>query len=219
MDDKQFDIHAARLGAAGGEVRLEPLRIVFRAGDAARGAVVLDHVDLGKLVAATSMADKVQLDAVVDGRLPFEFGPDGLKVLKGSIAAVQPGRIAIQREVFVGETQPNAVQDLAYQAMADLAFDTFTADVGSRPEGRLGVVFHIKGRHDPAVGREAYVSVRGLIDGSALQKSIPLPKGTPIDLTLDTSLNFEQLLDDYREAMSLGRSGSPPASRSVGVQP
>jgi hypothetical protein len=61
--------------------------------------------------------------------------------------------------------------------------------------------------------------VSELVDGSAFQKPIPLPKDTPIDLTLDTSLNFNQLLDDYQKAMSLGRSGSPPAQRSVRVQP
>ena len=41
-----------------------------------------------------------------------------------------------------------------------------------------------------------------LINGSALQKPIPLPSGTPIDLTLDTSLNFDELLKSYTEAWS-----------------
>ena len=41
-----------------------------------------------------------------------------------------------------------------------------------------------------------------IINGTALYKPIPLPSGTPIDLTLDTSLNFDQLLQSYAEAWS-----------------
>ncbi len=36
-----------------------------------------------------------------------------------------------------------------------------------------------------------------IINGTALQKPVPLPSGTPIDLTLDTSLNFDELLKSY----------------------
>lgn len=217
LDAKALSIQSADLRAAGGEIRLEPVSVPLDGGRAA-GALVFSKVDLGKLLASSSLGDKIQLDAVVDGRLPFEFGPDGFKLLKGRLTAIRPGRLAIQRAVLVGDTQPNAIQDFAYQALANLAFTDLDAEVESRPGGRLGVVFHIKGRHDPPTAQEAYVPLRGLADGSAFQKSIPLPKGVPIDLTLDTSLNFDQVLDDYQKTLALGRQGLAP-SRSGPVQP
>jgi hypothetical protein len=69
--------------------------------------------------------------------------------------------------------------------------------VNSLPMGRLNIVLHVKGQHDPAVGGEPRVSVLDLLRGHAFDKPLPLPKGTPIDLTLDTSLNLDELLNSY----------------------
>ena len=96
----------------------------------------------------------------------------------------------------------NAVQDFAYQAMENLSFDQLSADLNSVPGGRLQIVFHIKGRSDPPKPQQAEVGVMELLNGTALQKPIPLPSGTPIDLTLDTSLNFDELLKSYADAWS-----------------
>ena len=219
LDAHQLSIASGHLSAAGGEISIEPVRFPLAGDGVARGVIVLSGIDLGKVVAASTLAEKVHLDAVVDGRLPFEFGPNGFKLLKGGVAAVRPGRLAIARDVFVGAVQPNAIQDFAYQALANLAFDSLSATIESRPGGRLGVIFHIKGRHDPAVGKEAYVGVRQLADGSAFQKPIPLPKGTPVDLTLDTSLNFDQLLGDYNHVLALQRGEAKPAAHSGAVHP
>ena len=95
------------------------------------------------------------------------------------------------------------MQDFAYQALENLAFDELEAKVDSRPEGRLGVIFHLKGRNDPPVGQKARISVVDLARGTAFDKPIPLPKGTPVDLTLDTSLNFDDLMAAYSR---IGRS-------------
>ncbi|MDR3507471.1 MAG: YdbH domain-containing protein [Caulobacteraceae bacterium] len=221
LDAERFGIQSGRLTAAGGEISIEPVRFPLAADHTVHGVVVLSGVNLGQMIAASNLADKVRLDAVVDGRLPFEIGPDGFKLINGGLVAVRPGRLEIQREVLtgVGAPPPNAIQDFAYQALANLAFDTLEAKVETRPGGRLGVVFHIKGRYDPAVGKEAFVELRSLADGSAFQKSIPLPKGTPIDLTLDTSLNFTQLLGDYQAALALGRVQMRAPARSGAVQP
>ncbi len=89
-----------------------------------------------------------------------------------------------------------------------MAFDALDATVDSRPMGRLGVVFHLKGRHDPEKDVPARIGVVELARGTAFNQPIPLPKGTPVDLTLDTSLNFDDLMAAY------GRIG-----RSDAVQP
>jgi hypothetical protein len=88
----------------------------------------------------------------------------------------------------------NAVQDFAYQAMENLAFETMEATVNSVDNGRLNVLFSIHGQNDPPVAKEARISVFDALRGKALSEPVDLPKGTPVNLTLDTSLNFDELL-------------------------
>jgi hypothetical protein len=95
------------------------------------------------------------------------------------------------------------MQSFAYQALENLAFTQLDAGVNSLPQGRLGVLFHINGRHDPPTRTRARISIFDLIRGRAFEKELPLPSGTPIELTLDTSLNFDELMAAYSNA---GRS-------------
>ncbi|MGA0601556.1 intermembrane phospholipid transport protein YdbH family protein [Caulobacter sp. KR2-114] len=189
---------------AKGRLSLEPMRLAFAGDGTVRGAVLLDHVDLGELLASSSLADSVKMQMVVVGRLPFEARPPKLSFLQGHISAVQPGRISISRAALSGVNTGapgsstgaavNAVQDLAYDALENLAFDTLEADVASRPGGRLGLIFRIKGRYDPPVKQGASFPIADLLNGTAFQKKIPLPSETPINLNLDTSLNFDELM-------------------------
>ncbi|MCC7267112.1 MAG: YdbH domain-containing protein [Caulobacteraceae bacterium] len=196
--------------AAGGRVLLDPMSVALPAGTT-EGVLTLDDVDLNQVVAATNLSEKIRLNAVVDGRLPFSFGPQGLRVANGRLTSVHPGRVYINRDILGGvsaESSPgapppqsvNAIQDFAYQAMENLAFETLTAEVSSRDEGRLGLVFQIKGRHDPERAERARLSILDVLRGRAFERRIPLPKGTPIDLTLDTSLNFDELMQAYADA-------------------
>ncbi len=232
--DDAIGIAAFTATAAKGTASLEPMSIPLKAGETIRGVMVLDDVDVGEIVAGSTMAEKMKIDAIVDGRLPFAVGPDGVRVQDGRLAAIKPGRISIDRtaltSVETGEpanpmdaTPPaaevNAIQDFAYQAMENLAFETLEAGVDSVDGGRLAVLFRIKGRHDPAVAEQARVGLRELLNGKAFQRRIPLPKGTPVDLTLDTSLNFDQLLADWRnkwrsdavqpQGLEIGATGRP----------
>lgn len=214
------------VSVVGGRVRLEPMVIPFATPGTFAGTIVLDGVEMAELLGLTTLGDKVAVQATIDGRLPFRLGPDGFRFLKGEIAARGPGRISIKRtalsQVEAGAAQPaetvSAVQDFAYQAMENLAFETLSATVESLPEGRLGVLFHIKGEHDPEVAEEARIGLGELLDRTALQRRIPLPKGTPIDLTLDTSLNFEELIKGYRQAFETVKVLDARA-RSATVQP
>ena len=81
--------------------------------------------------------------------------------------------------------------------------------VNSTPTGRLGVLLHIKGQHDPASATETRVGVAELLRGRAFDKPLPLPKGTPIDLTLDTSLNLNELLNSYFGSRSGAAAPAP----------
>jgi hypothetical protein len=99
--------------------------------------------------------------------------------------------------------------------MENLAFDQLEAGVNSTDNGRLGILFHIKGEHDPKVAEKARVGILDLLRGRAFDKRIALPAKTPVDLTLDTSLNFDELLTAWRNTFT--PEARPP--RSGPVQP
>lgn len=226
-------VSKATFEAAKGRVSIEPIDVPLAADKTMSGAIVIQHLDLGELIAASSLADKIKIEAVVDGRLPFTFGPEGLRFQDGKISAIQPGRLEISRAALStvaaspndspGAPPPsdggqvNAIQDFAYQAMENLAFDQLEAGVNSTDKGRLGVLFHIKGRHDPKVAEKAKVGIIDLIRGRAFNKRIALPAKTPVDLTLDTSLNFDELLAAWRRSFAPEDPAAAP--RSGPVQP
>jgi Dicarboxylate transport len=217
-------IDGAQVVAGGGTVSVEPFTVPLDATQPYSGVIVLDRVQLGDIVADTGFDDKVQLDAVVSGRLPFIMDPKrGLKITAGKLEAVQPGRLSIKRDVLTdvaasgggGEVSENVVEELAYQAMENLSFDQLSADVNSLDGGRLAVLFHIRGRHDPPQRQELRLTIAELISREFLNRKLPLPSNTQIDLTLDTTLNANQLISDLL-AVNRARQGqqdpSPPAT-------
>jgi hypothetical protein len=160
----------------------------------------------------------------VSGNIPFVMGPEGFRITNGHVAADGPGRLSVNRSLWAqgdAAINSNAVQDFAYQALENLAFDQMSADLNSVANGRLNVVFHIKGKSAPPKPQVAEVAIADIINGTALYKPIALPSGTPIDLTLDTSLNFDELLKSYAEAWSktLSPEGQPDANTTAGAKP
>jgi hypothetical protein len=209
--------------AAGGRVALAPMAVVLDPKSTTTGSLKFERVNLSALIAASNLSDKVSLDAPVTGEIPFRYGPQGLRVINGYFASTAPSRLSIKRTVWTGgeaQVSTDAIHDFAYQALENLAIDAFDAKLNSLPAGRLGVVFHIKGRSDPAVGQETRIAIVDLIQGHAFDKPLPLPKGTPVDLTLDTTLNFDELLDAYRHAFSADLAEAAAASeQNEGKEP
>ena len=97
------------------------------------------------------------------------------------------------------------------QENLDEAFDLLDAEVNSLPGGRLGVLFHIRGEHAPPERQEIRLTLAELISRNFLNRELPLPSGTKVDLTLDTSLNLDQLLRDYVEAQESAGSAEVQA--------
>ena len=239
---ESLNISSAAFEAAKGRISIEPTEVPLDPEKPIRGVIVVEHLDLGELIAASSLVEKIQLDAVVDGRLPFELSAKGFRFLDGKVRAIKPGRLAISREALTGvqagvqgqdsdspgapeplpspDAPVNAIQDFAYQAMENLSFETLEAGVNSTDKGRLAILFHIKGEHDPKIREKARIGLMDLIRGSAFNKRIALPAKTPVELTLDTSLNFDELLQAWRRAYK-GEDPSVPetGARSAPVQP
>ncbi|KQW81981.1 intermembrane phospholipid transport protein YdbH family protein [Brevundimonas sp. Root1279] len=217
LDKAAITIEGGDVDVAGGLVKLEPFALPFDRAQPYSGVLVLENVQLGEVIAGSGFRDKVVLDAVVSGRLPFTNDPEhGLRVVGGSLSAVRPGRLSIGREALSGleaggggaGVPPNTVQDLAYQAMENLSFDVLSAEVNSLEQGRLSVLFRIRGRHDPPQHQELRVSIADLISREFLNRQLPLPSGTGIDLTLDTTLNVNELISDLM-ALNRARAGQP----------
>jgi hypothetical protein len=214
FDPAQVKVNALSSGWAEGKASLDAFTVNPAKPGRMSGAARFQSITLGSLVAASNLGNKIKLSGKISGRIPFTVGPDGLRIAGGHVASDGPGRLSVDRSLWMqGEAaiSSNAVQDFAYQALENLAFDSMSADLNSTAGGRLQVVFHIKGRSDPPKPQTANVAIADILNGTALYKPVPLPSSTPIDLTLDTSLNFDELLKSYAEAWSksLGPDGQP----------
>lgn len=206
LDKAALNLDAASVAAAGGTVTVEPTALPLAPDQPWSGVLLLERVQIGDLISPTGLADKVMIDAVVSGRVPFTWTPgEGATVQGGSLYSVQPGRLSIQREALSGldadggggAVPPGTVEQLAYQAMENLAFDELTAAMDSTDGGRLALRFHILGRHDPPVRQELRLGWLELIRRDFLNRTdLPLPSDTGIDLTLDVDLNVNQLIGD-----------------------
>jgi hypothetical protein len=226
LDHEAIQISGASFAVGGGKVTLRPFEIPFAPGAAWNAVVDLDGVQLSDLVEASPFADRMDLEARVSGHIPFAVDKTGVRVANGELHAIEPGRITIRREALgpvsssgvtlaasgpAAAAQPVAVpadpySDFVYQAMEDLAFTELRAEVNSQSEGRLGVLFHIKGEHAPPKPQAINLTWLEVIT-RRINRPLALPSGTKVDLTLDTSTNLDQLLTDFAEYQRLRGSG------------
>ena len=219
LDKAAITVSGGEIQVAGGTIRVEPFSVPLDRAQPFGGVIVFERVQLGELIKGAGFDDKVSLDAVVSGRLPFAVDPKaGVRIAGGTLYAVQPGRLSIQRTALTGleaggggtEVPPGTVEDLAYQAMENLAFSTLSAQVNSLDQGRISVLFSVKGRHDPPQRQELRIPLPELISRQFLNHTLPLPSDTGIDLTLDTTLNLDQLVGDIL-AINRARNGEADA--------
>lgn len=217
LDETALSLAGGKIEAAGGRLSIEPFAVPLAPGQPWGGVVVVDQIQLNELLKSANLEDKAKLDAVVSGRLPFTYAPEvGYRIVGGVLNAVRPGRLSIEPEVFDdlaaggapadAPLPPNTMQDLAYQAMQDLAISDLTAEVNSLDNGRLGVRFRINGRHDPPERQQLRLSFMELIRRDFLNKKLNLPSDTPIDLTLDTTWNANQIVSDLLEYARRGET-------------
>jgi hypothetical protein len=208
-------VESAKTNVAGGAASLDGMTVELGGKAAIRDTARLDNIDLAQVVAATNIGNRVKVTGRVNGVLPFTVSTEGFRISKGHIESVGPGRLSIDRTLWTKDAAVNGVQNFAYQALENLAVDSMTADVDSVDNGRLRIVFHIKGRNDPPKPQEARVGLFDLLRGTAFDKPVALPSGTPIDLTLETSLNFDELLKSYQAAWSQTLATAPAPKRGT----
>lgn len=218
--DEAVNVAGLEMALGGGQVHLAPFSLPFASGQSWKGVVSFEDVQLSDLVEASPFADRMDLTAKASGTIPFTVTPDGVRIAAGELHASGPGRLSIRRDALTGVAADGAVAagplgdktpppttdtftDFAYQAMENLAFQSLDATINSLPRGRLGMLFHIKGENAPPTHQEIWLTPQEIITRSFLTKKLPLPSGTKVDLTLDSSLNLDQLLGDFAEYQKL----------------
>ncbi|MBR7621523.1 YdbH domain-containing protein [Phenylobacterium sp. 20VBR1] len=218
--DEAVNVAGLEMALGGGQVHLAPFSLPFASGQSWKGVVSFEDVQLSDLVEASPFADRMDLTAKASGTIPFTVTPDGVRIAAGELHATGPGRLSIRRDALTGVAADGAVvaptlgaktpppttdtfTDFAYQAMENLAFQSLDATINSLPRGRLGMLFHIKGENAPPTHQEIWLTPQEIITRSFLTKKLPLPSGTKVDLTLDSSLNLDQLLGDFAEYQKL----------------
>jgi hypothetical protein len=230
LDDKALTVTGGAADVGGGRVRLESLKVPLASGAPMVGVLVFDGVQLHDLVEASPFGDRAELDAKVSGRVPFQSEAGKVHIEDAELHAIQAGRLSINRQALTGVAATGSVSaptgppaavapndtftDFAYQAMENLAFDKLEASIASRDDKRLGILAHIVGRHDPPQRQEIKLSLFDLLGRKFLNRRLPLPSDTGVDLTLDTTLNLDDLLADYADYQRL-RSSPPVQSSSI----
>jgi hypothetical protein len=202
-----LQVDSAQLNVADGKIALAPFTINPTAPGTIASTATITSFSLAPLIAASNLSGKASLEGELSGTVPFTAGSDGFRITKGRLTSDGAGRLSLNRSLWGDTKVTNVVQDFAFQALENLAFESLAADLNSIDRGRLSMLFHIKGRSDPPKPQIAEIAVEDIVNGTALQKPVPLPSGTPIDLTLDTSLNFDELLKSYAEAWSKSLEG------------
>ncbi|WP_337186172.1 YdbH domain-containing protein [Phenylobacterium sp.] len=222
LADNLLKVEGGEATVGGGKVRVETLEVPLAPGAPTRGVLIVEGVQLREIVEASPFGDKVDLDAKVSGRIPFEMAGSRIRISGGELKADQPGRLSIDRAALTGVAaggapasaappgapDPNETfTDFAYQAMENLAFQTLDLTLASRDDGRLGLLFHIVGRHDPPRKQEIRLTLMDLIQRRFLGRKLPLPSGTGVNLTLDTTLNLDDLVSDWMDFQKARSSG------------
>ncbi|OYU68549.1 MAG: hypothetical protein CFE28_00170 [Alphaproteobacteria bacterium PA2] len=215
LDHDALQVAATGFSLAQGRVVLEPFEIPLAANAPWSVVADLKGVQLSELVEASPFADRMDLTARVDGHIPLSFRKGTVQIAGGELHAIEPGRLSIRREALTQvQARPTSAaalvdpySDFAFQALENLAFTQLDARVDSLADGRLGVRFHIKGEHSPPVSPEIRLTLRELLT-QKIKRTLPLPKGVKVDLSLDTSVNLDQLLDDFDKYQTLRNSAA-----------
>ena len=232
LDGDALTLANATGAMGGGRLRVDRLRAPLAPSAPVTGLLTLEGVQLHDLVEASPFGDRVDLDATVSGRVPFESQAGKIRIADAELHAIKPGRLSIARTALAGVAAGGSVAaptgaaapvaandtftDFAYQAMENLAFQKLDAAIASRDDGRLGILAHVVGRHDPPRRQEIRLSVLDLIGRKFLNRPLPLPSDTAVDLTLDTTLNLDDLMADYGDYQRLrnSRAVQPAAGKT-----
>jgi hypothetical protein len=219
VDNETATVTDGQGSVGGGKVRINATASLA-ADQTVQGQVTLDGVQVHDLVASSPLSDKMSLTSQISGSLPFRMAAGKLRIAGGAAKSDGPGRLSINRATFnpggaaTGPATKDNLSTFGYQALENLAFHTLNATIESQADGKLRMVFHIAGKYDPPTKKELRLTWRDFFDRKILNKSMPLPSNTVVNLTLDTTLNLDNLIESEKaiEGQAGSASVQPPAA-------
>jgi hypothetical protein len=223
VDGERATVTEGQGSVGGGKVRINAVASLS-ADQTIEGELKLDGVQVHDLVASSPFSDKVSLTAQVSGAMPFRVAAGKLRIASGAARADGPGRLSINRATFnpggveVGPASKDNLSTFGYQAMSDLTFETLSATIDSQPDGKLRMVFRLAGKYDPPTKKELRLTWRDFLDRDILNKPMPLPSNTQVNLTLDTTLNLDNLIEsEHALEQQLGSAAVQPPDATIGA--
>jgi hypothetical protein len=223
VENETATVTGGQGSVGGGKVRINATASLS-ADQTVKGEVTMQGVQLHDLVASSPFSDKVSLTAQVSGALPFRMRAGKLRIAGGMARADGPGRLSISRATFnpggaaTGPATKDNLSTFGYQAMSDLAFQTLNATIDSQADGKLRMVLHIAGKYDPPTRKELRLTWRDILDRNVLNKPMPLPSNTRVNLTLDTTLNLDNLIQSESALeQQLGSASVQPQDATLGA--
>jgi hypothetical protein len=80
------------------------------------------------------------------------------------------------------------------------------------------MVLRMAGKYDPPTKKELRLTWRDVLDRNVLNKPMPLPSNTRVNLTLDTSLNLDDLIESESALeRQLGSGSVQPQDATLGA--
>jgi hypothetical protein len=223
VDGETATVTDGQASLGGGKLRLDATASLS-ADQTVQGHVALQGVQVHDLVASSPFSDKVSLTAQISGALPFRMAGGKLRIAGGTAKADGPGRLSINRATFnpggapTGPATKDNLSTFGYQAMSNLAFRSLDATIDSQADGKLRMVFHIAGKYDPPTRKQLLLTWRDLLSHDVLNKPMPLPSNTGVNLTLDTTLNLDDLIESEAALeRQLGSGSVQPRDATLGV--
>jgi hypothetical protein len=223
VDDETATVTDGAGSVGGGRVRINATT-TLTADQSVKGQVVMEGVQVHDLVASSPFSDKMSLTAQISGALPFTMTAGKFRIARGEAKADGPGRLSVKRATFnpggaaTGPATRDNLSTFGYQAMENLAFETLSATIDSQADGKLRMVLRMAGKYDPPTKKELRLTWRDVLDRNVLNKPMPLPSNTRVNLTLDTSLNLDDLIESESALeRQLGSGSVQPQDATLGA--
>jgi hypothetical protein len=168
----RLDWSQARSGLFGGEVRLEPGNL--RLDQPQVLPVHLRGLLLQELFSAYP-AEGLSGEGTLDGELPVGFGPEGIRIVDGQLAARQPGQLQFTSEKISALGRSNPAMQVVADALEDFHYELLSSGVDYDDKGKLRLGLKLEGRNpDVERGRPINFSINLEEDIPALLTSLQL---------------------------------------------
>ncbi len=136
----------------GGEIRAAEPASFSLAERSGRLNLQVSGLDLARLLEAHPV-EGLRGSGLVDGLLPLRWGPEGLGMSAGQLAARSPGgRLRYESGAAAAMAQRNPALKLALDALGDLHYNALSAELAYREGGDLHLALRLEG-NNPAFER------------------------------------------------------------------